>query len=117
MSADSEFPRGWVINTTTPAVGIVLPALPGIVHVLTEVTYDLANLGAGAAASNSIAVTDTFTVLLQLGLAVVPADVAKDEISWTGQFPSATGAALAVVQNTATPAGYISNLTIQGYDL
>lgn len=121
MAANDEFPRGWIESTAVIGAGglcnIVMPATPGIAHVLTFLEFIFANQGAGAGASNNIAITDTVNILYQIGLAVVPTGIAKDDISWNGKIIGAVGAPLAVLQNAVNPAGYASSLNIQGYDI
>lgn len=122
MPANDEFPRGWEYSTgvVTPAnvPSIVVPAAPGLSHVLTAInTSDAIQTGGS---SNIFDVEVQFggnTIVL--GLLAVPGSTANEQygFTWTGKIVTRAGDSLTVLWTLAVGAANLGILEIQGYDI
>lgn len=114
-AANDELQRGW--NFTTGLIGagsgvsIIVPAVPGIVHVLTSIHSEFIGGGAAAAAGVRIA---AFIYHLH---AVEAVNNQVDVFDWNGKYSGNIGAQLVIDWSVVVPAACDGLLTIQGYDL
>lgn len=120
MAASDEFPRGWHLSASGnngAVVSIVVPAVPGVAHVLTDIIARVN--GQGAIYSQAITVN---TILqgeleLQAPAAGTVANPVIIEASMTGvKIMGVVGAALTVAFN-GNIAGSYERLAISGYDV
>lgn len=123
MAANDDFPRGWTFSSGITGAGgspgLVVPAIAGVSHILTHAEYILENSGAGAAAGLSLEIESSAgPIFPSIGLAVVLGGVVgKDSAIYDGKIQCPNGLALIVGPVAANPAGYVSTLFIQGYDI
>lgn len=116
-----SIPTDWTYNVDpAPAVlaSIVVPAAPGITHVLTHLFAKLINSQQAAAVGETVRVIDGTTTIWSLGMIV---DGAGANIIKTETFDSdlllmgTPGNALTINFVAAPPVGYYEQLIIQGH--
>lgn len=113
MPANDEFPRGWVrasAGASNVANSIIIPAVVGITHVLTDVRAVMLNRS-GAPASANVNVNGNFLFTMDLLAATN-----IDGESWSGKISSPIGLTLTVAFS-AGGVNVFEYLTIQGYDV
>lgn len=114
MAANDEFPRGGFASTIgvgPAAPAILIPASPGITHVITDVKLFEDGTGAGVA----VGITDSGGGVWSSGQPVITT-TANGVDTWTGKWASNVGASVNA-STTAVPAGTNAFLTIAWYDI
>jgi hypothetical protein len=112
-------PRGWdfALVTNGAIATIIVPAAPGISHVLTGVFAELLNTSTTVAALLGVGPQTTLQATQYLNAAAASASAGNGEAawSWTGELAFPVGAAL-IYGFSGTAAGLTEVLEIQGYD-
>lgn len=116
MPADSEFPRGWVLEAAGGnAISITVPAIAGVAHVLTGASWTVLETGASGNYYGGIqVVSGVYIAGGPVAFFCPSGEYTAGQGSWSGKIMSAVGAALTV---TLTPGASNSYLEIQGYDV
>lgn len=120
----SDFPRGWSKTIIASGLGatplIVMPATPGVIHVLDVLDAKLVAFGATALYGPTVVVTSNAQILLQWQLIVAGAAgaVSQDELAASGlEIAGFAGQDLTVTINTTLIANTTMNLLAQGHDV
>lgn len=122
MSANDDFPRGWLLSTGLVSAGsipgITIPAMPGISHVLTFVEATLYQGTGNTTAFAPLVETGTGVVFGILASGAAGA-VGRDVMSMQGNlFMSPVGVGLVVTFSApALPTTYAGLLVIGGHDI
>lgn len=114
MPANDEFPRGWTLSSSGGSgatLTIVIPAVVGIVHVLTDVRAKIVNRS-GAAFSANINVNGSFLFTMDL-----VATATGDADSASGIRVLSTIGGSLTVAFSAGAVNVFEYLSIQGYDI
>lgn len=118
MAANDELPRGWVLTAPTDT-SVIVPASPGISHVLTGVTALLFNYtpahGAFSADVELIGPSASQIIIPQLLLPGLQT-LELDRESWSGSIVCLVGALLDVTINQPLGANTLV-LIAEGYDI
>jgi hypothetical protein len=112
-------PRGWdfAVITNGAIATIIVPAAPGISHVLTGVFAQMLNTSTTVTASLAVGPSTVVQASQYLNAAEASASAGSGEAtwSWTGELAFPVGAAL-IYGFSGTAAGLTEVLEIQGYD-
>jgi hypothetical protein len=122
MTASDEFPRGGFFGTGNSAnpSPIVLPATPGIAHVLSGVRCTVYNQTASGQVRN-ISATDG-TNLVELGVVVMGpgspgTTTSVDKLDWSGKIHFAIGASVTIQIEGGLAANMGGELDADWYDI
>lgn len=122
MTAVDEFPRGWSPtieqDLTGIAAQIIIPAVPGVTHVLTSIQAHLVDATVAPGASEGLVVQafDGVSLLLSwlLWIASLPG---SDDFQWTGSLAGTVGNSMTIEFAPPTPGHQINqDLSAEGYD-
>lgn len=121
----TDFPRGWTLNSFVgpgSTASIVVPAIPGVVHVLDSFNAVLeaaAAAAAGLGADVNLTSSDgTFTAFVLGVMANAGGAVGSDTASGSGlDLAAGPGASLTISFNIAAAANYNEFLLVQGHDI
>lgn len=122
MSADTEFPTGWVaVNAVGPTLTptVLIPAITNVTHVLDS--FDSIFIATALAAvfdcSIFLSSSDGVFTNFQLGFHLAPTGPAKDTVSDSFRLAAGPSASLTITWNVAVPATGFGMLSIKGHDL
>jgi hypothetical protein len=121
VAANDDFPRGWLssvgVGTTGTPATIIIPAVAGVAHVVTDVDATIA-YGGGAFGSYVWTYYNpgTGNVTCNYGYLFMESG-GKDEYSWSGKIAVPLDTILTVSFQEGCPAGGVETLTVQGYDI
>lgn len=116
MAANDEFPRGW--TSTVIVVGgasIVIPAAPGVAHVLDGFTFILDNTSGGATTNVTLSLSSSDGAYnsLPIGRAVADAASAGSDSDTDLNLAAGPGASLTI----SAPAVAVQHLRVHGHDI
>lgn len=123
MAANDDFPRGWTKLSAAAAAGtvpqVVLPAVPGVAHVLTQVDCTLEGQAAHTAFGPTVQLFAPAFILVIPIFLLLPgtATFEKDSDTWSGKYAGPVGAGMSIQLQVAMIAGTIGIVGAQGYDI
>jgi hypothetical protein len=125
MPANDEFPRDGVISVSFSPLSIpsiVIPAIPGVVHVLTHAQYTIANVNAGGGGAGTffaLQVFDSATLILTVPWpdTVEGTGLSVGTGSWDGAIQGTVGNSMSITSNGALIAGWTAIVGITWYDV
>lgn len=95
MAASDEFPRNGIQKSSGSSTGgIVLPALPSIIHVITNIAVKIVTSGAGSYISN-VSVTDSADGTIATMEVQAPAS-SSDSDNMSGPLQSSVGGSISL---------------------
>lgn len=115
----SSFPRGGSVTSEAAGAGtasLVLPAIPGITHVIDSVSAKLRNNGAAIAQSYDVNLSSTTIGLFAVCALIVANAAVSDTDSFSGPISGGPGEAVTITFNAAAVAGITELLKVEWHD-